>query len=137
MKRCTLSKSQAFCNHAQVDEHFEYRSKTKVRKHNPLSLKQNVNQNNKAKNVLEKTTKLKFIFARKNLGTRNYSFWQVKMRFFFCVAQIIHMDFFEKRAAFRSNHCCNFQKFCCEVCRKHSLLQCVTCFLLRRVSPNI
>ena len=137
MKHCTLSKSQAFCNHAQVDEHFEYRSKTKVRKHNPLSLKQNVNQNDKAKNVLEKTTKLKFIFARKNLGTRNYSFWQVKMRFFFCVAQIINVDFFEKRAAFRNNHCCNFQKFCCEVCRKHSLLQCVTCFLLRRLSPNI
>ena len=142
MKRCTLSKSQAFCNHAQVDEHFEYRSKTKVRKQNPLSLKQNVNQNacqnDKAKNVLEKTTKLKFIFARKNLGTRNYSFWQVKMRFFFCVAQIIHVDFFEKHAAFRNNdHCCNFQKFCCGVCRKHSLLQCVTCFLLRRVSPNI
>ena len=85
MKRCTLSKSQAFCNHAQVDEHFEYRSKTKVRKHNHLSLKQNVNQNDKAKNVLEKTTKLKFIFARKNLGTRNYSFWQVKMRFFFAL----------------------------------------------------
>ena len=77
MKRCKLSKSQAFCNHAQDDEHFEYRSKTKVRKHNPLSLKQNVNQNDKAKNVLEKTTKLKFIFAQKNLGTRNYSFWQV------------------------------------------------------------
>ena len=136
MKRCTLSKSQAFCNHAQVDEHFEYRSKTKVRKHNPLSLKQNVNQNDKAKNVLEKTTKLKFIFARKNLGTRNYSFWQVKMRFF-CVAQIIDVDFFEKHIAFRNNHCCNFQKLCCEVCRKHSLLQCVTCFLLRRLSPNI
>ena len=43
---------------------------------------------------------------------------------FCCVAQIIHVDFFEKRAAFRNNHCCNFQKFCCEVCRKHSLLQC-------------
>ena len=49
------------------------------------SLKQNVNQNDKAKDVLEKTTKLKFIFARKNLGTRNYSFWQVKMRFFFAL----------------------------------------------------
>ena len=137
MNHCNLCKSQAFCNHPQVDEDFEYRSKTKEKK--AAFLKQNVNQNDKAKNVLEKTTELKFIFARKNLGTRNYSFWHVKTRFFFlrCTNHHCKSLMWTSLRNIRNNHCCNFQKFCCEVCRKHSLLQCVTCFLLRKLSPNI
>ena len=134
MKRCKLSKSQAFCNHAQVDEHFEYRSKTKVRKHHPWS------------KMWIKTTKQKMFwkkqqnlssFLRKKTWVLATTHFGKSRCAFFCVAQIIDVDFFEKHIAFRNNHCCNFQKLCCEVCRKHSLLQCVTCFLLRRLSPNI
>ena len=135
MKRCTSSKSQAFCNHAQVDEHFEYRSKTKVRKHNPLSLKQNVNQNDKAKNVLEKQQNLSSFLREKTWVLATTHFGKSRCAFFALHKSLMWTSL--RNIAFRKNHCCNFQKLCCEVCRKHSLLQCVTCFLLRRLSPNI
>ena len=132
MKRCKSSKSQAFCNHAQVDEHFKHLSK--IRKHHPWS-KMWI-KTTKQKTFWKKQQNLSSFLREKTwvLATTHFASQDA---LFCCVAQIIHVDFFEKRAAFRNNHCCNFQKFCCEVCRKHSLLQCVACFLLRRVSPNI